>query len=180
MIIKAICGVGCVGKTTYANKLLSEYKNKNLPRPVVLRVGKFLRETLGSDFFTKLTVPGAPEETANWVKSLVYNAILMGYQYSRDVILDGFPRTKEQFEWLMYSSIVSTKTIEVEIDFLWTADGIIEERIAKRTKENPDEKDLIIARIHSDAAMLSTLWSTAKDIVDNESFKNLKINEINV
>ena len=77
MRIICILGVAGVGKSTYCKELLKERVDG--PRPILLQMGKFFRETLGPEFFRDLDNPGAPEQTNHWVKRMVHNAVTLGY-----------------------------------------------------------------------------------------------------
>ena len=93
-----VCGLGCVGKTHYCNKLLDDYRREEKPRPVVLSLGAFFRTTLGPCFFMNLDNPGAPAATEHWVRNMVWFAIETARTNECDCILDGFPRTKLQLD----------------------------------------------------------------------------------
>ena len=163
--MKVICvlGVGCVGKSTYCRKLLKNYAINGRPRPVLLQLGAFFRATLGPDFFTKFNNPSAPAETEPWVRNCVHNAMSIAWNSSIknkvdvDVILDGFPRTKEQLQWLMLSSHVSKKDVEVEVHILYADEVELEIRQRKRISENPDESKLMAERIKSDYSLFTTM-----------------------
>lgn len=183
-----VCGVGCVGKSTYCDQLLERYQVERKLRPILLRPGKFFREVFGPDFFVKLDNPGAPAATEHWVRNLAYQAIQAGYDYDRDIILDGFPRTDRQFDWLMLSSLVATKRLGVEIRFLWTTEGALNMRIAKKREDEPDAADLLDVRVLKDAALLSSLHQAVhavlppvnKSVISGGSYPNLKVADINV
>ena len=163
--MKVICvlGVGCVGKSIYCRKLLKNYVSAGRPRPVLLQLGAFFRATLGPDFFTKLDCPTAPVEIEPWVKNCVHNAMSLAWNNSvknkvdTDMILDGFPRTKEQLQWLMLSSWVSKHSIDVEVHILYTDEVELEIRQRKRISENPDESKLMAERIKSDYSLFTTM-----------------------
>jgi len=173
-----VCGLGCVGKTHYCRQLLRDYKEKKWPRPIVLSLGKFFRETLGPNFFVHLDSPAAPAVTEHWVHNMVYFSIDMAYTHGCDVILDGFPRTALQLEWLLLSSSASKYNLPITLRFLSTfSKEEYSHRVDLRCKEsNLDETELLGKRLSKDAALLSGLLTAAKRTVGNKNY--LEIEEI--
>ena len=158
-----VCGVGCVGKSTYCQELLKIYKSENKPRPILLSLGTFFRNTIGPNFFVELDNPAAPQVTENWVRSMVHFSITTAYTYKRDVIFDGFPRTVLQLEWLMNSSHASKFDLPVTLRFLQTSEEEHEARINLRLanccsiSDLEDEKSLVEIRMLKDAALYGSL-----------------------
>lgn len=163
MRICCIMGVTGVGKTTYTKKLMEKIVHEEgKSRPVTLCIGKFLRETLGSDFFENLDEPGAPLETEHWVRNNIHNAIELARKCNRDLILDGFPRSKDQVDWLLLSSTVATKNIPVDFIFLFCDESVLVERRQCRVANNVAERNLMDVRSRKDAAMVSSVYGYIK------------------
>lgn len=173
-----VLGVTCSGKSTYCEKLRNEYVESGKTEPVLLQMGRFFRDTIGSDFFVELDNPAAPDATECWVRNMVWNAQTFAYNYARDVIVDGFPRTPEQFDWLMLSSLVSSKDSPVEIVYVTVPEGTIADRINKRRSMFPKAADLLAARVKKDAAMMSRVYSAITEAVSKEQYPNLEFKEI--
>ncbi len=180
MKIISLCGVTCVGKTTYAEKLVTEYVDSK--RPVCLNIGLFFRNTLGPRFFEELDNPTAPTVTEHWVRNMVHNAIELSYNSQRDVILDGFPRTKDQFYWLIHSSFASSRTISVELKFCFVDEDIMRERMESRIRQNPEEEVLLLRRNQKDVALLKDVYSEARRVLDSRSkgHDGLSLTEVNL
>jgi len=178
MKVICVCGVGCSGKSTYCDKLGAKILEESGIRPVILQPGIFFRSTLGPDFFEVLDNPTAPVVTENWVRNMVWQATNLAYNYKRDLIIDGFPRTLEQFYWLMDSSFVSSYRLPVEMHFLWVSEGVLADRIMARKMAEPEQVELIDKRMTKDASLLSRLHTAVtRDDVSADYF-NLIIKEI--
>ena len=176
--MKVICvlGVTCSGKTTYIKNLLeTEYKDKK--RPVTLHHGKFFRETLGPETFSGLSEPDAPEMTERWVRNMITHASEIAYFNDRDLIIDGFPRTVVQVDWLLLSSMVSIRSLPVEFRFIWPDEEILKERINKRIESDPDGLALLSRRIEIDATMVCKVFDFIKDQY-SKKYEKLTIMEI--
>lgn len=170
MKVICVCGVGCSGKSYHCRKLLTEYELDRKPRPILLQQGEFFRVAFGPDFFKELDNPTAPTVVEHWVRNMVYFAINIGHELDRDVILDGFPRTPNQFDWLMLSSPVSNRHPKVEIRFIWPAESVLESRIEERRIKNPEEADLIGVRLVKDASLLSNLHSVVDKAITQNTY----------
>jgi adenylate kinase family enzyme len=111
---------------------------------------------------------------------MVYNAQTFAFNYGRDLIIDGFPRTPEQFDWLMLSSLVSNKNNPVEIVYLTVADGVLEDRIRQRREAEEDRYGvaLLNERVKKDAAVMSSVYSDIKLAVSENNYSNLTLKEI--
>lgn len=187
--MKIICvlGVGCAGKSTYCKKLLDDYEAVNKPRPLLLQLGTFFRTVYGPEFFKTLDNPTAPVVIEHWVRNNVSMVINMCYDLShrdfgvnndRDLILDAFPRTKDQFHWLMLSSPAGVKNIPVEMCFLYVADEVLKHRIAERKKLNIEEADMIDARAAKDLALHGGVVSEVNKAMLGETYSTLTTVEI--
>jgi len=156
--MKVICvlGVHGSGKTTYCENLIKAYEQAGGPRPFFVPVGRIARDVFGAEFFVQLKENSvAPEIIEHWVRYLISFAVLLSAQTDRRaVILDGFPRKKEQFHWLMLSSPVSEWADVVEIIFLNTNEDEIVARHARRKLEYPGEAKLDDRRMMEDALLL--------------------------
>lgn len=175
---KVICvvGVGCVGKSTYCKNLVKGSK----PRPVLLQAGRFFREAIGPTFFAELDNPAAPAQTESWVRNMVWHAIEFAHWHGRDVIIDAFPRTPDQFHWLMLSSPVSAHPLPVEIHTLFTSEGVLDQRLAARRVESSEE-DLVLfeARVLKDAALMHGLTSAIEAAVGEHKYPELDVKVVN-
>jgi len=175
-----VLGVTCSGKSTYCEKLKDDYADRDRPRPILLRMGRFFRDTIGPDFFAELDSPAAPDATEMWVRNMVWNAQTFAYNYKRDIIIDGFPRTKEQFEWFMLSSLVGSKNSPVEIVYLSVAEGVLESRINRRRVDcvSSASMRLLDARVKKDAALMMQVHDAiqkSKYKYPNLIFKELEL-----
>lgn len=176
-----VCGTTCVGKGHYCEQLIEDYRARCMPRPVLLQQGKFFRNTLGPEFFEKLDEPDAPAVTEHWVRSLITFSVTIAVNNQRDVILDGFPRTPLQFDWLMLSSEAATLNLSIDMRFLWAAEGAIEDRVQKRLREDPSEEKLLVARLKRDATQLAAVYSVVKNAEKQHVYDHLlPIQEITV
>lgn len=180
MKLICVCGVGCSGKSYHVDEILKEYKEQEKPRPLVLKLGEFFRIVFGVDFFVHLDNPSAPAETEHWVRNLVSIIIDNGVSYSRDVILDGFPRTTLQFEWLIYSSPASKFQPDIEVVFILPPEGILDDRIKERIIFDPDGYELIEARIIKDGALLHGVYTSVESAITHEKYTNLNLKRIEV
>lgn len=188
--MKVICmlGVGCVGKSTYCQKLLDDYEQEGKTRPLLLQLGAFFRTLYGPEFFKTLDNPAAPTVTEHWVRNNVSMAIRTCYDLShqgfgvntdRDLIIDGVPRTKDQFHWLMLSSPAGIKHIPIEMRFLYAADEVVEERLRERMRLNPEEVNLIAIRATKDLALHKSVVEEVAKAIYEETYPNLTTKEVN-
>lgn len=189
MKIISVLGVGCVGKSTYCKKLLDDYKKEGKPRPLLLQLGAFFRTVYGPEFFNTLDNPAAPAITEHWVRNNVSTAIQSCYDLShrgfsvnedRDLIIDAVPRTKDQFHWLMLSSPAADKNISVEIHFLYVAEEVLEQRIAKRKALalNPEESSMIDVRVGKDLSLHKSVVDEVAKAVREGTYPKLTTMEI--
>lgn len=175
-----VLGVTCSGKSTYCQELRDGYVRDNKPLPVLLQMGRFFRNTIGPGFFAELENPAAPDATECWVRNMVYNAQTFAFNYDRDLIIDGFPRTPEQFDWLMLSSLVSSKNQPVKIVSVSVSKDTIEHNINTRKTQNPEQVDLdlLVARVKKDAAMMSRVHNAITEAALKNQYPNLTFEEV--
>ena len=188
MKIISVLGVGCVGKSTYCQKLLDDCEMEGKPRPLLLQLGAFFRTVYGPEFFKTIDNPAAPEVTEHWVRNNVSMAIQscydlchqgFGVNADRDLILDAVPRTTDQFHWLMLSSPASDKHIPVEIHFLYVADEVLEKRFSERLALKPAEAGLTKARMEKDLALHRGVVDEVAKAIREETYPSLTSREIN-
>lgn len=190
MKIQCIIGVGGVGKTTYCDQLVANAEAKGQPRPFLLKIGHFFREFFGPNFFTPLDNPTAPAITEFWVREMVDKAIQTVYEisaskdfgvlYGETLLIDGFPRTREQIHWLMLSSFASTRSIPVHITALYVSDEVHNERLNKRKMENPMEADLVEKRATKDVALLIGVTQELKNLRSEGKYPQLSFKELDL
>lgn len=171
--IIGVCGLGCIGKTYYCKNLLQTYEDDGKPRPVMLSLGAFFRETLGPAFFVHLDNPAAPAMTEHWVRNMVYFSIEMACHHKCDVIFDGFPRTDLQLEWLLLSSPASKRDLPVSLRLLYLkGQCAYDRRVRLRLLESKSESEtsLIKERLLKDAALLSGLITKAKEMAAENKY----------
>lgn len=173
-----VIGVTCSGKSTYCEGLRQSYTERGEKEPVLLQMGRFFRETIGSDFFVELDNPAAPDATECWVRNMVWNAQTFAYNYGRDVVVDGFPRTPAQFDWLMLSSLISSKNGPVEIVYITVPEGMIADRVNKRRRLLPKAANLLEIRVKKDAAMMAGVYSAITEAVSKGHYPNLIFKEL--
>lgn len=181
---KIICvlGVTCTGKSRYCEDLRDSYRGESdddRPLPLLLQMGRFFRNTIGPDFFVELDSPAAPHATECWVRNMVYNAQTFAFNYGRDLIIDGFPRTSEQFDWLMLSSLAADKQFPVEIVHLTVAEGVFQSRMGARAAKEPKQAALLEVRAKKDVALLTRVHNSIKEAISNHSHPHLTLKEIN-
>jgi len=188
--IKMIClvGVACTGKTTYMNGIAGlndKYETEKWyggKRPATLSVGDIFRDTLGSEFFKDLPRPYAPDITANMVKQLVHEFVHISYETGIGVIVDGFPRTKEQLEWLMNSSYVSMRPVDVEIRFLYAnEDDLIHRRAERIAKcETEEAAAALRQRFECDKESFIKVYERTTKMIKSDQHNGFTMREIEV
>lgn len=91
-----ICVVGPVGsgKTTYIDR------NFDPEESVIIRPGRFIRESAGVGFMMNDPYPNAPASAWWIVENLVHTGMKLSRILGRDMILDGMPRNVNQLAYL--------------------------------------------------------------------------------
>lgn len=125
-----VLGVSCVGKGHFIENAIKECDVEN--RPVVLQHGKFFRNTLGPEFFLSQPNPQAPEITEPLVRNMVHECARIAHLSKKNLIVDGFPRTKEQVQWVINSSKLRDWNFQLVFLFLHCDADILLERMRKR------------------------------------------------
>lgn len=93
MQVELVLGSICCGKTTFMTRYDPD-------KAVVVRIGKFLRESIGLKAMAADPNPNACNVTEYWVRWIVRGALNCAHQLKRPVIFDGYPRTISQAHWL--------------------------------------------------------------------------------
>jgi len=178
--IICVLGVSGVGKSTYIDYVVKTITESGDKRPVTVHFGKFFREMLGPRFFQHLDNPSAPVETDNFVKSIFHHSFRLARGNNVDLYLDGFPRKKEQVDWLLLSSDAAKRSCFFEFRFIYCDELILENRRKARTTNNPEETLLMKNRSEKSAALLCGVHSYIKhnqDFKDVASMGNIVISE---
>jgi len=182
--MKVICvlGVHGSGKTTHCENLIKTHEQAGGPRPFFVPVGRIARDVFGAEFFAQLKEnSAAPEIIEHWVRYLISFVVLLSAQTDhRVVILDGFPRKKEQFHWLMLSSPVSDWANVVEMRFLNTDKDEIAARHARRKLERPGEAELDDRRMMEDALLFKDTKDEIICALNEQRYPKLSCNIIEV
>lgn len=92
--IHLVLGPICSGKSHYISSKFS------CEEQVVVRIGKFLRESIGLSAMAKDPSPNVCMVTEDWVRKHVSGAMYCARELKRDVVFDGYPRSVEQVEFL--------------------------------------------------------------------------------
>lgn len=188
--IKLVClvAVACTGKTTYMDGIAG--LNDKYPteewlegkRPATLALGQVFRNTLGSGFFKDIERPYAPDITSSMVKQIVHEFIHISYETVRDIIIDGFPRTTQQLEWLLNSSYANMRPVDIEIRFLYTNEEDLtlrrEERLAGC--QSIPERIALEQRFDCDKESFIKIYEQTKKIIATNKRNNFTMREIEV
>lgn len=159
--ILVVTGIQCAGKTTLCANLAEEMVSKNESRPIIVGLGTFLRKMFGEKFFTDTEYAAAPQVLDHMVKNIVYNAIQLGIDLEKDVILDGFPRKINQLEWLLYSSNAADNKIPVSVVFVVPEnEDTLRRRLLKRLKESEIE-GYVNSRVKTETEIVKALKEKA-------------------
>lgn len=183
--MKIICvnGVTCSGKSTHCVALADELEKLDIPegsafkgRPFVLSPGMIFRRFFGPGFFETLADPIAPQATEAWVRSLVSKAVEQAYLYKRSLILDGFPRTKEQVQWLLNSCIATTHPYNAEFhfQFLFPNEDQINERITMRSANPGEDLGLLKKRLATDVHKVIAVQQEINRYKATGNYNNIK------
>lgn len=147
MEVIAVIGTGGAGKSHHCGVLARVYE----PHPIIVRPGKWFREMFGPSFFAKCERPSAPLITEDLVRSIIREAICIGVSYSRNVLLDGVPRHKDQLNFLL--DLCWKMGVDViELRLVYTDELAQQERLRQRHQQEGD-KELAQARLESDARL---------------------------
>ena len=98
------------------------------------------------------------------------------------MIVDGFPRTKEQLKWLLHSSYASTRPVQVEIRFLFANDEMHAARMETRLADckTEDERKFLEERFKSDRFSFINVMNQAKEMASSDKYPTLTIREIDL
>ena len=184
-----VCAVSCAGKSTYVNAISGkgcEYDTEEFTggrEPIVLSLGIIFREALGDGFFADRQRPHAPDITNNVVKSMVFEFTKMAYESERDIIVDGFPRTDLQVQWLLLSSFASMRAIDIEVRFLYPDECELVNRRRQRLNlcDGENSRKALEQRFVSDRAMFIQVFNEVLKSVKSGKFDGkLTMKEIDI
>lgn len=94
--IISVMGLNSSGKTTFINQ------HFNPEKQIIVRIGKFLRESIGLEAMSKDPNPNACMVSEVWVQHHVEGALSTARLMNRDIVFDGFPRTAAQLRRLKH------------------------------------------------------------------------------
>ena len=149
MKIHFVLGPVCSGKSTLINKLFPVEQN------VVVRIGKFLRESIGLQAMSQDPKPNVCDVTESWVRWHVKGAVMCANKLGRDVVFDGYPRSVGQVEFFhgmlrpMQSGHFTKTKWPICIHRLRTPIETIRERIIHRSNGSEESQAFDRLRLES-------------------------------
>ncbi len=172
METRIILGPTCSGKTTHINNNFAVDEN------VIVRIGKFLRESIGIAAMAKDPSPLVCEVTEGWVRCHVRGAVDCCHALKRRLVLDGYPRSIGQVAFLRDHLTLMREVYKsdkndwpIVVDVLTVPRHVLVTRIHQRANGNKELSDFDLMRL--DASI-----SRVDEIVDSIglNFKGWSVN----
>lgn len=149
----AVTGASCAGKTTYCRKLVAETK----PRPIFVPVGGWMRDAFSVEFFVEIgrkspELSAAPPACDPWIRSILHHALVVASALQRDLVIDGYPRTAGQVDWLLacienHRTGASAEGWNLEVRALVACEDIRQQRAVGRAGGDRDSADFALSSI---------------------------------
>jgi len=176
-VISVIGTTGC-GKTHQCAELVEELTSvaENKPPsegnlPMVLSLGKIFRGMFGDDFFTTQSNPSTSEATELLARALIHYSVQISSRYNKDLIIDGFPRSVSQLEYLM-DTVKNLSRSGLEIRLICSN----EEEQWKRLKNREEhlgcelDREFYLRKMITDATQIAALISVYKQRIGTDRF----------
>lgn len=168
--IHMILGPVCSGKSTYIRRNFSPEKD------VIVRVGNFLRESIGLGAMRSDPSPNVCNVTETWVRLHVRGALATANALNRDIVFDGYPRSPAQVDFLkevLESSLV-LGDVKIVLHQISIGRDVLEDRIRNRSGRNPDEVQFDLLRLQSSIDGVENVCDRVMSVMSNVTVKVVK------
>ena len=142
-----VIGPICSGKSSYIS---AHFSNEEF---VVVRIGKFLRESIGLKAMSQDPSPNVCNVTEDWVRRHGAGAMWCAKDLSREVVFDGYPRSVGQVKYLSDLAYqmcnLHDLRLGIKVHLLSVRRDTVERRILERASGNSEAAAFDRLRIDS-------------------------------